>query len=237
MESRGRFYRGQDPREVPLYSLAEAAHHLHVPPVTLRQWVAGRDYGVSGGVGHSAPLIHRPNPKDGRLSFNNLVEAHVLRALRVRHHVSMQHLRRALDYAQSECRIGRLLIRSELMAAAGELFLHEYGRLLNLGRAGQLAMEMILEKYLERVIRDTVDELPIRLYPFPAVEVESDRRIVTIDPGLSYGRPAIARKGISTAILNERVNAGEDVKDLAYYYDLSEEEVREALVYELPRAA
>lgn len=220
-----------------MYTLAEASHHLHVPAATLRSWVAGRDYGAAGGVRHSEPLIHVPDAADNRLSFTNLVEAHVLRALRAQHQVPMQHVRRALDYAQRECRIDRLLIRPELRAAAGEIFLSEYGRLLNLSRAGQLAMELILEKFLRRVDRD-VEGLPIRLYPFPAVEESgSDKKVVTIDPLLSYGRPAIARKGISTAILAERVNAGEEIKDLAYYYDLSEEEIGEALVYEFPRAA
>ena len=231
------FYRGRDPREVPLYSLAEAAHHLHLPPVTLRQWVAGRDY--EGGAGHSDPVIYRPDPKDSRLSFNNLVEAHVLRALRVKHSISMQHLRRALDYAQRQCGIDRLLIRPELRAAAGDLFLNRYGELLNLNKAGQYGMQVILERYLQRIVRDEADRLPARLYPFPAVESEgdADKRVVTIDPRLSYGRPSIARKGISTAIIAERVNAGEEPKDLAYYYDLSEEEISEALVYEFRRAA
>jgi uncharacterized protein (DUF433 family) len=232
-----RLFRGRDPREVPMYTVAEASHHLHVPSATLRSWVVGRDYRAGGAVRRSRPLIHLPDTADGRLSFTNLVEAHVLRALRAQHQVPMKHVRRALDYAERKCRIDRLLIRPELRAAAGEIFLSEYGRLLNLSRAGQLAMEMILEKFLRRLDRD-VAGLPVRLYPFPGVEDSaSDKRIVTIDPLVSYGRPAIARKGISTAILAERVNAGEDLKDLAYYYDLSEEEIGEALVYEFPRAA
>ncbi len=221
-------YRGKDPREAPLYGLTEAAHHLHLPVSTLRYWVEGK--------GGAAALIERPDSGDARLSFNNLVEAHVLRALRVGHQVPMAHVRRALDYAQRELGIDRLLIREELLAAPGEVFLQEYGRLLSLSRSGQFAMEQILEAFLRRVVRDAKG-LPVRLYPFTTPGIREDRRVVAIDPRISYGRPSIERKGISTAILAERLNAGESVKDLADSYDLTEDEVTEAIVYESARAA
>jgi uncharacterized protein (DUF433 family) len=219
---------GKDLREAPLYGLTEAAHHLHLPVSTLRYWVEGK----SG----SAALIERPTSGDPRLSFNNLVEAHVLRALRVEHQVPMTHVRRALDYAHREFGIDRLLIREELLAAPGEVFLQEYGRLLSLSRSGQFAMEQILEAFLRRVVRDAKG-LPIRLYPFTTPGIREDSRVVAIDPRISYGRPSIERKGISTAILAERLNAGESVKDLADSYELTEDEVTEAIVYESARAA
>jgi len=227
----------RDLREIPLYSLAEAARYLHLPPATLRSWVDGRSYRTAdGGEGYSIPLISRPEPQDSRLSFNNLVEAHVLRALRVEHHVPMAHVRRALDYAQRECGIDRLLIRKELLAAPGEVFLQEYGRLLSLSRSGQLAMEQILEAFLRRVVRDA-EGLPVRLYPFTSPASRRDQKVVAIDPRISYGRPSIERKGISTAILVERLNAGETVEDLADSYGLTHDEVTEAIVYESARAA
>lgn len=220
-------YRGRDPREVPLYRLSEAAHHLHLPVSTLRCWVEGRS-----GTAEAPPLIERPVPGDPQLSFNNLVEAHVLRALRIGHRAPMAHVRRALDFAQRQLGIDRLLIREELLAAPGEVFLQEYGRFLSLSRSGQFAMEQILGAVLRRVIRD-VKGLPVRLYPF----TREDRRGVVIAPTISYGRPCIERKGISTAVLAERLNAGESVKDLVDSYDLTEDEVTEAIVYESARAA
>jgi uncharacterized protein (DUF433 family) len=214
-----------------MYSLSEAAHYLHLPPATLRAWVEGR-YFTSGGERHFSPgVIVRPDPNDPRLSFTNLVEAHVLRALRTEHGVPMQHVRRALDYAESRCGFQRLLISDQLRAAPGEMFLKEYGRLLSLSRSGQLAMEKILERFLRRLSRD-LQGIPVRLYPFVAPDLPDDRRVITIDPRLAYGRPAIASKGISTAILTERVNAGESVEELARCYGLEEADVEEAIIYE-----
>lgn len=221
---------------MPMYSIAEAAHHLGLPRATLRAWVHGRRYTAGGESCFSPGVIQLPDPSDDRLSFTNLVEAHVLRALRFEHDVPMRLVRRALSYAEKECRVQRLLISDQLRAAPGEMFLKEYGKLLSLTVSGQLAMERILESFLRRLARD-VDGVPVRLYPFVAPEVCDDRRVVTIDPRVAYGRPSIASKGISTAILAERVNAGEHIEDLAAYYGLDTEDVKEAVVYEGLRAA
>ena len=71
-----------DLRDQPAYGLAEAARYLKLPSATLRSWVAGRSYPRAEGQGRFAPLIHPPAREPTQLSFWNLIEAHVLRALR-----------------------------------------------------------------------------------------------------------------------------------------------------------
>ncbi len=216
---------------MPLYTLAEVAHHVHVPRATLSTWVQGRDYVAAGELRHSPRVLVRPDPADERLSFNNLIEAHVLRALRTRHGVPMNLVRRALAYAEAEHGIERLLISDELEAAPGEMFLREYGRLLSLTHSGQFAIEMVLKGFLQRVVRDAKG-LPRRLYPFVAPGVYDDRKVIAIDPRLAYGRPSIESRGISTAILAERRDAGETIEELAESYGLDQADVAEAILYE-----
>lgn len=74
-----------DPREVPAYGLAEAAYYLGIPTATLRSWVLGRDYSVADGTRRFAPIIEIADRKRKLLSFINLVEAHILSALRREH--------------------------------------------------------------------------------------------------------------------------------------------------------
>ena len=50
----------EDPRELRLYRLAEAAHYLRVPVSTLRGWISGFDYHVRSGTRRAAPLIRPP---------------------------------------------------------------------------------------------------------------------------------------------------------------------------------
>src|SRR5579872_7334588 len=105
-------YEGDDPRLTPAYTLAEAAHYLRMPQETLRSWVVGRTYPVRGQSKRSRPLIHPDDPKRQYLSFINLVEAHVLAAIRRRDGVKLPKVRTALDYVQRRFQIDRpLLIR------------------------------------------------------------------------------------------------------------------------------
>lgn len=221
--------RQKDRSEAPAYPLSEAARYVRLPQATLRSWVGGREYPARDGRRRFEPLI-RPADRDRLiLSFNNLVEAHVLRALRTEHGVSIQAVRTALACAEQEFKIERLLLSKELRASAGELFLVQYGQLVNLSRSGQLAMKRLLEAYLKRIEWKT--DFPVRLYPFMAAEV-SDARPIAIDPAVEFGRPILARRSIPTSVIVERIDAGEKVADVAEDYELTEEEVEEAVLYE-----
>lgn len=225
-------YSGRDPRDLPIYSVAAAARHIKMSPATLRSWVAGRGYRDRSGKRHfSPPIIERPDPEDDRLSFNNLVEAHVLRALRVRHSVPMPAVRGALDYAQREMKIERLLINKALRAAPGELFLERYQRLLSLAPAGQFAMKRVLDSFLERVVHDA-EGMPQKLFPFPGPGKAASARAISIDPRIAFGAPVIADKGVRTEFLVDLYNGGESVEDLATFYDLEVSDVEAAILYE-----
>lgn len=218
-----------DRRDSPAYPLTEAARYARLAPATLRSWVVGRAYPKRDGKGFFQPLIHPADPTRQILSFNNLVEAHVLRALRTEHGVSIQAVRSALKYAEKEFRIGRLLLREELRTTAGELFLERYGELVSLSRSGQLAMRKLLEAYLARV--EWEKSFPVRLYPFLSGEIV-DPRPVAIDPAIAFGRPILVRTSIATSTIAERIDVGESVADVAADYDLTHEEVEEAVLYE-----
>lgn len=204
---------------------------MHLAPATLRSWVAGRPYPTRGGTGRFQPLIRLPTPGTTVLSFANLVEAHVLWALRVRHRVPIKAVRTAIHFAERELGIKRLLLRPNLRAHAGELLLDKYGELLNLSKSGQFAMRKVLEGYLER-LEWANSELPVRLYPFVQSERLDGRRTVVIDSALAFGRPVVHGKGVTTGIIADRLDAGETVEEIMSDYDLGQEEVEEAVLYE-----
>jgi len=83
------FYQGHDPRDLPAYTIGEAAHYLRVPTPTLRSWVVGRSYPVKGGDRFFKPVIPLPDTTKHQLSFINLVEAHLLDAIRSRYNVPL----------------------------------------------------------------------------------------------------------------------------------------------------
>lgn len=220
---------GVDRRDRPAYRLTEAARYVRLSRATLASWVRGRDYDLRTGRARFDRLIRPADPRRPYLSFNNLIEAHVLRALRAEHDVSIQAVRAALAVAEQEYRIPRLFLHDGLLAGAGELFLKRYGELVQLSPSGQIAMRRVLESHLHRI--DRAGNFPIRLYPFIQADA-ADAKPVAIDPAIGFGRPIVARTGISTAVIAERIDAGESVDEVAADYGMHTEEVADAVTYE-----
>lgn len=220
-----------DPRETAAYSLTEAARYVKVPAATLRSWVIGRAYPRGEGVAQFKPLIHPPAAQPPMLSFSNLVEAHVLRALRTEHGISLKDLREALRYAERHLRIERLLLDKRLCTDAGTLFVDRYGQLINLSASGQLAMRKMFEAHLKRI--DWADAaVPVRLYPIVASNVETPERPIAIDPAVAFGRPILVRAGVTTQVIADRVDAGESVDELVVDYGVERAEIEQAVLYE-----
>lgn len=220
-----------DLRDQPAYTVAEAARYLKVAPATLRAWVAGRPYPKGEGTAHSRPLIRPAKNPPPTMSFWNLIEAHVLRSLRTDHGVSMDSLRKAIDYAQSSLKIERLLLSPELRTDAGRLLLEKYGKLIDLSASGQLAMRHVFNEHLARVEWDEW-KFPVRLYPFLSSDVSGATRTIRIDAQVAFGRPVLADRSISTATIVGRIDAGESLDDLAEDYEVPVAQIEEAVLYE-----
>jgi hypothetical protein len=127
----------------PIYNFSEASRYLRIAPATLRSWTIGRNYPKANGSAFFKPLVQIRFDEPHLLSFNNLIEIYVLSSLRQEHGVSLQNVRKALEYAQTQFDISRLLLSSELRTAAGKLFIERYGELINLSNSGQLALKLV----------------------------------------------------------------------------------------------
>lgn len=217
-----------DPRLAPAYSVAKAAHFLKIPAPTVRSWVLGRDYPRQSGKGRFEPVVVVPKDPDHRVSFRNLIEMAALRALRTEHEFKLSAVRTALVYAHGELGVTDLLASKDLYARPGELFLAHYGQLINLNRAGQLGIQAVLQGLLHRIQWDK--GLAVRF--FPPLPSRPAAKSVMLDPRVSFGRPVLTRLGVSTAVIVDRINAGEDIADLAKDYGATGEEIMDALAYE-----
>jgi uncharacterized protein (DUF433 family) len=227
---------GQDPRELPAYSLTEAARYLRMPEATLRSWVVGRSYPTTAGQRFFRPVIRLPKIGLPVLSFVNMVEAHVLEAIRRQENIALRKVRAAVAFLERHYNSRHPLVEHQFETDGLDLFIQKAGLLINLSQAGQLAIREVVTSYLRRVERD-VKGLPIRLYPFTRKREPEEPRAVMIDPLVSFGRPVLAGTGIATAVLAERFKAGESVEELAKDYGRTALDIQEALRCELPLEA
>ncbi len=229
-------HQDSDPREVPVYPIGEAARYLNLPASTLSSWVKGRDYVTGGGKKRWDPLIQIADAGWSLLSFNNLVEAHVLKAIRTRHGVPMRGVQIAKEHARKAHGIERLFLSDDLRTiehrlqdagskSAGALFLEKLGEVEQISEGGQLVIRKALTRHLERIERDA-NGLPVRLFPFVS---HSSGRDILIDPRVSFGRPVLANRGIRVATLVDRIEAGEDIDHVARNYGLDPADVERAL--------
>ena len=210
----------------------EAAHYLLIPPATIRDWVSGRYYPTIAGRQFAKPIVHLPDPKQKVLSFMNLVEVHVLDAIRREHQIALDKVRMALNYLSKQLPSLHPLADRQFETDGMDLFIQKVDELINLSQNGQLAMRAVLEAHLHRIERDKAG-IPIKLYPFTRKRDPKEPRAVVIDPRISFGRPVLAGTGIATAVIAERYKAGESMDELAEDYGRKRLEIEEAIRCEL----
>ena len=230
-------YRKTDPRHVPTYTAAEAAHYLYVPVATLRSWVFGRSYRTVGGPRRFEPVIALTDPKQRLLSFTNLVEAHVLAAIRRKHGITLANIRFAIEHLRDRYKIDHPLANVQFKTDGLSLFIEVLDQLVNVSLQGQVAIREVMEAHLQRVEHDE-NGLAARLFPFTRFGTAGgpQPRTVMIDPRVAFGRPVLAGTGIPTAVLADRYKAGESIAELAADYECDSVMVEEAIRCELAAA-
>jgi uncharacterized protein (DUF433 family) len=60
----------------------------------------------------------------------------------------------------------------------------------------------------------------------------TNRKILYIDPRISFGKPAIAGKGVPTSSIADLYEAGDDIEDIADEFDCTPEQVTAAIEFE-----
>jgi uncharacterized protein (DUF433 family) len=228
-------YGGKDPRDIPTYSAAEVARYLRVPASTVRSWVFGcrsRD-----GKEQFKPVITLPDPQSRLLSFTNLIEGHVLKAIRRGYNVRMDKVRLAIETLESDHQLQHPLAEAVLHTDGQNLFIHELGNYVNVSQADQLQMQEVLMAHIQRIEIDAKG-LASKLYPL--IRLYDDLvqpKWIVIDPHISFGRPVLADTGIPVGVVVGRYSAGESIDDLAEDFGCERLKIEEAIRAELPPQA
>ena len=166
----------------------------------------------------------------------NLVEIHVLDAIRRKHNIPLEKVRIAVSYLSKQFPSKHPLADQEFETDGLNLFVKTFSQLINISQDGQLAMRELIQAHLQRIERDLTG-IPVRLYPFTRkrdlLEPKEEPKAVVIDPQVSFGRPVLAGTGIATAVVAERYKAGESEDDLADDYGLERLKIEEAIRCEL----
>jgi uncharacterized protein (DUF433 family) len=207
--------------ELPLYGLSESALYLRVPIKTLEYWAFGR--------GRIAPMIKVASREPRALSFMNLLECHMLAAMKAIYDLHLPKIRRAVAHLNRTSGFRHPLIEEPLYTNGVDVLIKELDKLINISRGGQYVIPEIVGVHLKRV---EYDEGIFKFYPFVRERSASEPKLIVINPALGFGKPVIAGTGISTAVIASRFNARESIPDLAKEYGLEEKQIEEAIRWE-----
>lgn len=233
-----------EPRDVPIYSIPQAAQYLRLRKDRLRHWVVGWYSETKEDKHFFEPLIELsrynniqelPQSKTTLLSFTNLVEAHVLMAIFKALGFSRKRLRAELECVKRHFSSPHLYARIEFQIEGVALLFERCRQQLATSNREQEARQ-IINSYFDRILRDEAG-LPLKFYPFTKLPGTDDTKTVTIDPRISFGRPVLAGTGIPTAMLAERYKAGDSIDELAEDYNCDRLQIEEGIRCELPLVA
>jgi len=231
--------------EVPLYTVAEAARIVAVPPSTLAAWAKGYSRRFAGRATVTGDPVVTSLPTDRRadpcVPFVGLAEALVLSALR-RSEVPLQRIRPALAHLQREIGLDHALASRRLYTDGAEL-LFDYGeshadtpdgagvRTLVVVRSGQRVFADVVHDYLRRIEygADGYASL-IHLPAYGHAEVVAD-------PTRSFGSPIFERGGARVDDVLQRFWTGESLDELSAEFGVPADQLEDVLRVASRRAA
>ncbi len=224
-----------DPRELAIYTPADAALFLGIKRSTLNSWIYGRHYDtVARGRVFFEPLILPADPEHKLLSFFNLAEAHVLAATRYKHNVSVEAIRTAMQTLTQKYPSEHPLISHDFFTNGQDLFLKTIEENENLSNPGQLNMKPVMDMFLKHVERDD-DDIVHKVYPI--IKGLPHDKMVVIVHGVASGQPILAGRGVPLWVVHGRYQAGESKTSIARDFRIPVTQVQRAVDYFEKRAA
>jgi len=214
----------------PLYTTADAARILDIPPTTLAWWLDG---GVRRGRAYAPVLREEPRP-NSLVTWAEFVEARLLRGYR-KAGVPLQNIRPFIARVRERLGIPYPLAHYRPFIDHGQLVydlqrdvdLDERLYLVRPGDGDQLQLAPPVEEFLEVVELDE-DMVVARMRPL------GKQSELAIDPEVRFGQPQI--RGIRAEVIAETADAEGEVA-AAEAWDLPIGDVRDAVRWQHRRAS
>lgn len=224
----------------PLYTIAEAARVIEVPPSTLASWTQGyvRDRPDRPAVIGEAVVT--AFPAEGRapsIPFVGLAEAMVLAAVR-RSGVPMQRVRPALARLERELGISHALASRKLYTDGAELLFDFSADEIERDVVSSLVVVRNGQHVFVDVVREQLQRIEFGTDGYATLlHVPGYRSDVVCDPVRSFGRPIFARGGTRVDDVMARFQTGESIDELTEEFGVSVADIEDALRVASRRAA
>jgi uncharacterized protein (DUF433 family) len=207
---------------VGAYTLQEIALFARMHPATVRRWFFGTNMGdpIVGG-----------RDRGRFLTFLDFMQAVAVRNLRVECNVSLDAIRKALDYAKKEFGMEHPFAQQRVIFLEGKQILiqpphmpapiHAAGK-----QRGQHVLKPVLEPFLKDVGFDPSTGLASEYMVFPY----KNRRVV-MNPEVHFGQPFVDVAGITAQRLADAVVEEGGIEQAAQAFGVDVDDVAAAYHY------
>ena len=219
-----------------IYTVPDAARLTGVSPWRIRRWLKGYEFKVKHGR-HRSPAVWNsqldPIGHTIALGFLDLLEVRCVDAF-ISAGVNWKTLRHVHDQAHTLVGHTHPFCTNRFATDGHTIFMEVRQRndevaLWDL-RDLQRVFDRMIRPFLKNIEFDN-ERIPRRWWP------RGKAHLVALDPHRSFGQPIIFRDGVPTSILVRSVAANGSVDEVARWFEIQPDSVREAVDYERTLAA
>lgn len=219
-----------------IYTIPEAGRLTGVSSWRIRRWLRGYEFRVKHGRHRSPAVWHgqlEPIDHSMALGFLDLIEIRCIDAF-IRAGVGWKTVRLAHNHAQEVLKLTHPFCTSKFKVSGREIILElpqddAEPQLWEIAR-NQRVFGRITRPFMKNLVF-AQGAMPSQWWPM------GTNRLVVLDPKRSFGQPIVAHNGVPTIILDRAVKAAGSAREVAAWYEVDREEVRDAIAFEEKLAA
>jgi uncharacterized protein (DUF433 family) len=215
---------------VGAYSIPEAATLLRAKPSNIRRWLNGYSFGVGNEKRTLPPLWRIQLPKYGdhvEIGFKDLIELKFVLAF-MDQGIKIQTIRRCLQEASKILGDDHPFSTRRFKTDGKSIFLS------SIDTEGKKSLLNLRNKQFvfERIVQQTFKDLDVESGTVTSWRPFQGKKSIVVDPKRSFGQPIVKQSGIPTKVLMDAMVAEKNVKSVARFYEVSLQEVKDAVAFE-----
>ncbi len=220
-----------------IYTIPDVARFTGLSYARARNWIKGYHYRYHGERRETSPIITSnfdPIDNSYAISFLDLIEIRFVKEF-LRFGISLRTIRaasvRAQELLERAHPFSTNVFRTDGRTILADIAEEEQDKNLMDLIKQQYEIYSIFDPFLYESIDFSEQDYALRWYP------HKDNRTIVIDPSRCLGQPIIDPEGVPTAALWNSYQVEQDFQRVASWFEVREEAIRDAILFEESIAA
>jgi uncharacterized protein (DUF433 family) len=212
------------------YTIPEAATLLKAKQANVRRWLSGYTTGTESSRRSLPPLwrIQLPRYDDHvEIGFKDLIELKFVLAF-MKQGIKVQTIRRCLEEATKILGDDHPFSTRRFKTDGRSIFLASID-----GTGKKTLLNLSNKQFVfERIVQQTFKDLDIAGGTVASWRPFLGKQSIVVDPKRSFGQPIVKQAGIPTSVIRDAMAVERNAKSVARFYEVSIQEVRDAVSFE-----